>query len=376
MATATYQPVAFTELPGWADDDHAAALQAFRASCPRVVARSAAKGADRPGLTAGLLDVCQTVLAMPERVTRSEARGVFERYFTPHRVIHSATEGLLTGYYEPVIEGSRTRQGRFQTPILKRPPDLVTVVPETRGSVRGGLTHARRTGDGLVPFATRAEIEAGALAGDRLDLIYLTDPVEKFFLQIQGSGLIRLTDGTTTRVQYDGKNGHPYSSIGRYLIDRGLVAADKMSMGALGRWLKSDLDRARLVMNQNPSYVFFKEAPSGARGPEGALQVPLVPGRSLAIDPTRHRLGSPVYVTVPGLHLPGDARPFARLMIAHDVGSAIRGPERGDIYFGSGDAAARLAGALRHAGNLVVFLPAAPRATGAKEARGRAPDSR
>ena len=382
MSAMSYDPVAFTELPAWGDDDHLAALKAFQASCPRL--KPAKASSSEPGAAAApnpLGPACEAALALPAKVTRAEARAFFERQFQPHRVVHKGVDGLLTGYYEPLLEGSRTPQGRFRTALLKRPADLVTIVPETRGSVAGSLTHARRSAAGLVPFATRAEIEAGALSGQGLELLYVADPVEKFFLQIQGSGRVRLTDGTTVRVQYDGKNGHPYSSIGRYLIDKGLLAADKMSMGALGHWLKADVDRARQVMNQNASYVFFREMPVDAPGPLGAIEVPLVAGRSLAVDPGHHRLGSPVYVSAPTLTPAGHLGPFNRLMVAHDVGSAIRGPERGDIYFGSGDEAARQAGTTRHPGNLFVFLPSAIASATApagatKEARGAGSERR
>ncbi len=357
MNTHSLAPVVFADLTGWADDDHLAALKAFLASCPLVIAGKAgrASGPDVDLLPAA----CSAALAL-QKPTKVSARAFFEQHFQPHRIVHQGSDGLLTGYYEPVIEGSRTREGRFQSPLFKRPADLVTIVPETRGAAPGSLTHARRTAAGLVPFATRAEIDAGALAGQNLEILYLTDPVEKFFLQIQGSGQIRLTDGTSVRVQYDGKNGHPYTSIGRYLIDKGLLAADKMSMGALGRWLKSDLERARAIMNQNASYVFFREMPPDASGPLGAIQVPLVAGRSLAIDPGVHRLGRLVYVSAPSLTPNGHKVPFNRLMVAHDVGSAIKGPERGDIYFGSGETAERQAGTVRHPGNLFVLIAKEP----------------
>jgi len=380
MNEPSLSPVSFADLTGWADDDHLAALKAFLASCPQVLAGKAgrASGPDTDTLPAA----CRAALAL-QKPTKVAARAFFEEHFQPHRIVHKGTEGLLTGYYEPVMDGSRKREGRFQTAILKRPADLVTIVPETRGAAPGSLTHARRTTAGLVPFATRAEIDAGALAGQNLEILYLSDPVEKFFLQIQGSGRIRLTDGTTVRVQYDGKNGHPYTSIGRYLIDKGLLAADKMSMGALGRWLKSDLDRARAVMNQNASYVFFRELPPDSSGPLGAIQVPLVAGRSLAIDPGVHRLGRPIYVSAPSLTPSGHQVPFNRLMVAHDVGSAIKGPERGDIYFGSGETAERQASRVRHPGNLFVLIaktPAndAPAASpsGATQAPGHGPRGR
>ena len=359
---ATYAPMTFDELPGWSGDDHLAAFKAFVASCPKVL--QLARGNGRPGrrpVAAELLTACEEAQRQPAKLKRTEARLFFERHFRPHRVLHGSPNGLFTGYYEPLIEGSRTRGGRFQTPLLKRPKDLVDVVdPAQRSAVGGQLTHARQTKAGLVPFSTRADIEGGALDGQGLELIWLSDPVEVFFLQIQGSGRVRLTDGTTVRVHYDGKNGHPYTSIGRYLIDKGLLAADKVSMGALGRWLKADAARGRMVMHQNKSYVFFKELADSKEGPLGALEVPLTPGRSLAVDPAVHALGTPVYVSAPSLTHPLKGKPYNRLMIAQDVGSAIKGPERGDIFFGSGDSAGRTAGITKHPGHFFVLLARKP----------------
>lgn len=367
--SATYAPMTFDELPGWSADDHLAAFKAFLASCPKV--QQLARGNGRPGrrsVPADLVAACEEAQRLPAKPKRTDARLYFERHFRPHRVLHGSPNALFTGYYEPLIEGSRTRGGRFQAPLLKRPTDLVDIVePAQRSAVGGQLTHARQTRAGLVPFATRADIEAGALDGQGLELIWLADPVEVFFLQIQGSGRVRLTDGTTVRVHYDGKNGHPYTSIGRYLIDKGLLAADRVSMGALGRWLKADAARGRLVMHQNKSYVFFRELADSRDGPLGALEVPLTAGRSLAVDPAVHTLGTPVYVSAPSLTHPLKGRPYNRLMIAQDVGSAIKGAERGDIFFGSGDSAGRTAGITKHPGHFFVLLarkPEEPIATG------------
>jgi membrane-bound lytic murein transglycosylase A len=268
-----------------------------------------------------------------------------------------------------VLEGSRTRHGPYQVPIYKRPPDLVNVVDDTRrGTLKpGALTHVRKTATGTEPYYTRAQIEAGALKGRGLELLYFADPVDVFFMQIQGSGRIKLTDGTTVRVHYDGKNGHPYSSIGRYLTEKALFAADRMSMSALGAWLRADPERGKLVMWQNTSYIFFREIKDETGAPLGAMRVTLTPQRSLAVDTAYHALGSPVYISVPTMkHVP-NASPFSRLMIGQDVGSAIRGPERGDIYFGSGEAAGKLASTTRHAGRFFVLLPnAAPREAAAR----------
>lgn len=289
--------------------------------------------------------------------TLDAARVFFEKVFVPHRVEHGGAEGLLTGYYEPVLDAAREAGDIFRVPIYRRPPDLVNLVGEAeRGALADGLTHARKTASGVEPYATRAEIEGGALASLGLELVWLDDPVDAFFLHVQGSGRIRLAGGESVRITYDGKNGHPYTSIGRYLIDTGAMAAEEMSLDALKVWLTAHPDEARAVMQQNRSFVFFRELGGEADAPLGALGTGLSDGRSLAVDTGYHALGTPIYVSAPTLK-PWDERGFARLMIAQDVGSAIRGPERGDIYFGSGEDAGRLAGSTKHAGRFFVLLP-------------------
>jgi peptidoglycan lytic transglycosylase A len=357
----TYTPLAFAQVPGWVEDDHAAALKAFLASCERVVAsqRERAASDKLPSPPAALVAACAAATQLGTPVGRAAAKAFFEAHFTANAVVHDGARGLLTGYYEPLVEGSRTPQGVFQTPIYKRPPDLVNLVDETqRASVGMGLTHARKIDKGTEPFPTRAQIEQGALKDRNLELLYLADPVEVFFLQVQGSGRVKLSDGSIVRIHYDGKNGHPYTSIGRYLIEKGLLAADKVSMGALKRWLKADPERAKQVLWQNASYVFFRELKGPeAAGPLGALGTRLTPGRSLAVDASHYALGLPIYVSGEGMAHVSKAGNFHRLMIAQDVGSAIKGPERGDIYFGSGDAAGRLAGVTKHPGRFIVLLP-------------------
>ncbi|HRD76623.1 MAG TPA: MltA domain-containing protein [Hyphomicrobiaceae bacterium] len=358
--TVSLTPATFADLPGWASDDHLAAYRTFQRSCVRLIA--AARTGNLAGKVATplpLFAICQDALVKPLPKTRGAAREFFELSFAPHRVIHAGGQGLLTGYYEPLLEGSRKPTDRFTAPIYKRPADLINLVHEAeRGGVGANFTHARKTLKGVVPFATRAEIEKGALKGLGLELLWLADPVDVFFLQIQGSGRIRLPDGSMVRVHYDGKNGHPYSSIGRYLIDRGILPADKLSMQALGRWLRSDPERAKPVMWHNASYVFFRELTgSEAESTLGVLEIPLTAGRSLAVDTSHHAIGSPVYVTSPTLTHARTPNGFHRLMIAQDVGSAIRGPERGDIFFGSGDRAGGIAGITKHPGNFYVLLP-------------------
>lgn len=348
-----YQPVPFSEVTGWERDDALAAFEAFRLSCGPVLGKALAPGA--------LLEVCRATLNLEKwPATNEEARHFFEAHFVPHRVVHAGAQGLLTGYYEPVLEASRRKEGRYHVPLLKRPPDLINLVDESqRGAVGQAFTHMRKTATGTEVFPTRAEIEAGALDGQGLDFLWLADAVETFMMHIQGSGQIRLPDGSLIRVTYHGKNGHPYTSVGRYLIESGQFPADKMSLEAMKEWLKADPERGRRAMQQNKSYIFFRELEGAeASSALGVMEIPLTPGRSLAVDAGYHPIGSPVWVSAPELtHATDQDGGFHRLMIAQDVGSAIKGPERGDVYFGSGDAAGHLAGVTKHAGTYLVFLP-------------------
>ena len=215
-------PVSFEDIPHWTEDKHAQALRAFYTSSQRLLERKA-EGL-KPSTPQPLLSVCERCNRTYENLTsRENARRFFEDHFTPHRILQSDAQGLLTGYYEPEIRGSRIKTPTFRVPLLRRPKDLVNLVAESeRGAFGDKLTHARQTQEGLKPFPTRAEIEQGALVGLDLEFMWLEDRVDAFFLHIQGSGLIVLEDGTKVRITYDGKNGHPYTSVGRYLIDAGL----------------------------------------------------------------------------------------------------------------------------------------------------------
>jgi len=291
-------------------------------------------------------------------VDHETARDFFETHFEPH-AIAGGMPGFVTGYYEPELIGARARNVRFSVPVYGRPDDLVTVASETeRARFSDRITGFRNTDEGHVPYFTRAEIEAGALQGRGLELLYLDDPVELFYMQVQGSGLIHLNDGSQVRLTYAGKNGHPYTSIGRLLVARGELAADDIDMDKVKTWLHADPKRGRALMQENTSYVFFHalDAEEGRTGPLGAEGVVLTPGRSLAVDTEYTALGTPVFVTVTDLETP-EGRSFRRLMIGQDVGSAIRGPERGDIFWGTGEAAGAIAGRTRHAARFTVFLP-------------------
>ncbi len=343
QAAIRLTPVSFTEIEGWARDDHAAAFIALRKSCSK---RSASNPA------------CQEVLNLGTKVDRKAARRFFEAHFVPHRV-EEEQPGLVTGYYEPEVNGSRERNDAFQVPVYRRPDDLVQVTPdELRALYNASFSVGRRNGDDLVPYYTRAEIDAGALSGQGLELLYLDDPVELFFMQIQGSGRVRFPDGSWTRLGYAAKNGHSYTSIGRLLAERGEKVPGGLTMEGLKGWLRADPAGGRSLMHENASYVFFHELPAAEAGdgPVGAQGVALTPGRSLAVDAAYHKLGTPVFVAAPQAPTP-DGKPFRRLMIAQDVGSAIRGKERGDIYWGSGAEAGAIAGVTKTEARFYILLP-------------------
>jgi membrane-bound lytic murein transglycosylase A len=349
----SFQPVSFADIEGWQDDDQLAAFQTLLRSCGRIKRDSASAEA-----CAGARD-----LAAHGQVSRDAARTFFETHYTPNKIVGAPKKGLVTGYYEPEIDGAREKSDKFPAAAYGRPDDLVSVRPdETRASdsAAGVLTAMRKTDDGLVPFYTREEIDKGALAGKGLELVYL-DPVELFFMQVQGSGRVRLPDGTHVRLGYATKNGHPYTSIGKKLLELGEDKPKSMTMQGIKDWLRADKERGNKMMWENKSYVFFRllDGKEGEDGPIGAQGVSLTPGRSLAVDPSFHALGLPVFVEAP--ELKGDGAPFRRLMIAQDVGSAIKGVERGDIYWGSGDDAGAIAGKTLAPAEFIVLLPnAAP----------------
>jgi len=342
-APVNLKPVAFAELDGWADDDHAAAFRAYLNSCRKAPRNDGA---------------CSAALALGLCADSEAARGFFETYFQSH-VVEGGARGFVTGYYEPEVNGARARDARFSVPLYQRPHDLVTVASETeRARFNDRVTGFRDTDEGRVPYFTRAEIEAGALEGRGIELLYLDDPVELFYMQVQGSGLVNLNEGTSARLTYAGKSGHPYTSIGRLLIERGELAADEIDMDKVKTWLRADRGRGSALMQENESYVFFRALSEAEErdGPLGAEGITLTPGRSLAVDTEYTSLGTPVFVAAPGLETP-EGQPFHRLMIAQDVGSAIRGPQRGDIFWGTGAAAGAIAGRTRHAATFYVLLP-------------------
>lgn len=340
---------AFGGIPGWAEDDHAAAFRAYLRTCQAGVL-------DGPPGSPLLREAACTL--GPE-ICPAAARAFFEEHFTPQGYAAADPPGFVTAYYEPELRGSRTKSAQFHVPIYGRPDDLVTTIGETeRARYNGTITGFRRTAAGDAPYHTRAEIEAGALAGRGLELLYTDDPVDFYFMQVQGSGLVHLDDGSSARLTYAGKNGHSYTSIARVLVERNALRREKTGMETVKAWLRADTRRARAVMQRNESYVFFRELPidRAQDGPLGAGGVVLTPGRSLAVDPAYIPLGLPVFVTVPDL-VGEDGRIFRRLMIAQDVGSAIGGPQRGDLFIGTGESAGAFAGRVRHEARFHVLAP-------------------
>lgn len=350
--------LSFADIPGWKDDDQGQAFGAFRRSCLRIVevheTRTASGKKTDPHVLVG---VCREALKL-DNPDNTQARAFFEQHFTPHRYSGEAQTGFVTGYYEPELKGSRTRNDRFKVPVYRVPDDLVQLYPDSERAKRNAeMTAGRETGEGLKPYFDRKEIEQGALEGRGLEILWLEDPVDAFYMHIQGSGRVALAEGGHVRLSYAAKNGHPYTAIGKILIDRGEIAAQDMSMDAVREWLAKDEDAARELMWQNRSYIFFRELPEGegASGPLGAQGVPLTPLRSLAVDTSIHALGTPIWVSSADLEVAGSR--FARLMVAQDAGSAILGPQRGDIFYGSGPKAGQAAGLTRHKADFIILLP-------------------
>jgi membrane-bound lytic murein transglycosylase A len=351
------EPIDFADLPDWADDDHASAFAAFLASCRPIVHGAAP---DTRPVRPALVSVCRRALAA-RSLRGDKARLFFEKNFRPLRIAKlGESAGFLTGYYEPIVEGSRFPTRIFSVPFYRRPPDLVApdASPNASFPNRGRVVRVTSTGES-VPYYDRGEIEDGALDGQRLEICWLKDPAEVLTIQIQGSARIRLEDGTMLRINYDAHNGYPYTAVGRILIDRNIIPREEMSMARIREWMAANPEEAKEVRRQNRSYVFFRVVGlTGDREPVGGQGVPLTPGRSIAVDRSLHVYGTPFFIEAE-LPLAGarSADRFRRTMIAQDTGSAIVGPARADLYFGAGDDAGRIAGRIRQSGRFAMLVP-------------------
>lgn len=338
------RPAEWSALTGWGQDTLAQTWPALLQSCAGLKNQPA----------------WQPVCAEATKLDTSDEkalRAFFEQYFQPHEVFNTdnTLEGTVTGYYEPLLKGDRSKTPRARFPLYATPDDLITVdLSSVYPELKNMRLRGRIQGNKLVPYHTRAEIENvnGNFKGR--PLAYAEDAVELFFLQIQGSGRIELPDGSQLRVGYADQNGHPYKSIGKILVDRGELRLEQASMQGIKAWGIANPDKLQDLLNSNPSHVFFRELPNGLSGPLGALGVPLTAGRSIAIDPKFIPLGAPVFLSTTW---PNSPQPLNRLMVAQDTGGAIRGAVRADFFWGFGNEAGEQAGKMKQKGRMWVLLP-------------------
>ena len=340
----TFQATDWGALPDWGGDNLAEALPALLLSCGSLKSQ--------PEWQA----TCAAAAQIPS-VDPAAVRQFFESSFVPYAV-HNAdgsTDGLVTGYYEPLLRGSRTPGKTYRFPVYGVPDDLLVVeLTEALPNLKGMRLRGRLQGNKVVPYYTRAEIERGEAAVRGREILWVDDAVELFFLQVQGSGQVKLPSGEIVRIGFAEHNGHPYNSIGRVLVERGELPQDKASMQGIKQWGKQNPDLLPLLLQQNPAYVFFREMPSSSPGPVGALGVALTPARSVAVDSSVMPLGAPVFLSSTW---PLSARPLNRLVLAQDTGSAIKGAVRADFFWGFGDEAGQLAGRMRQSGRMWVLYP-------------------
>jgi membrane-bound lytic murein transglycosylase A len=349
------EPSAFAALDGWGDDDHVAGLRTFRNSCQPILKKKARALLGRH-FEEALRQVCGRLSKLDAPLDEAAARRFFEENFRPVRIARLGEEsGFLTGYYEPEVEGRRTASNDFNVPIYRQPGGIFAKLRAAVGKLVRHRVGRRTTG-----ILDRAAIEDGALKGRALELCWLKDPVDAFFIHIQGSARVRLEDGKLLRINYDASNGLPYTPVGRILIERGIVPREQMSMDAIRTYFAEEPDEAREIMRLNKSFAFFREvnelAPDSE--PTGAEGVNLVRERSIAVDKAIHVYGTPFWIEA---DLPiTSEKPvtrFRRMMIAQDTGGSIVGPARADIYFGAGIDAGTVSGRIRHAGKFYVLVP-------------------
>src|SRR6516165_6915486 len=359
LSGSQLEPVKWTELAGWMADDHLAAFAAYRESCH--AARKTPRSDDHAAISAALWNVCRDAMGLRPQ-DADTARAFFERNFQPVRIARlGEAAGLLTGYFEPVVAGSRFPSPEFHVPVYRRPRDLVAVGYKDASIAfpNKGARIARRTANNeLVPYHDRGAIEAGALDGQKLEICWLKDPFDLLTMQIEGSARVILEDGTPLRISYDSHNGYRYGSIERVLVERNLIPRQEMSAQRVRDWMAAHPDEAAKVRAANRSYVFFRITGLTNDGePVGAQGVPLTPGRSIAVD-RLHEYGTPFFIeaNLPIESVKSVSR-FGRLMIAQDTGSAVVGPARADLYWGAGDDAGRIAGRIRHPGRFAMLVP-------------------
>jgi membrane-bound lytic murein transglycosylase A len=346
----------FDALPGWREDRLSDAAVALQRSCSRL-ATLRVESRMAPSLFGAASDWQKACAALrhagPDEIA---LRRTIESHFRPFALRQGSEnfEGLFTGYYEPILRGSRMRDARHATPIHAVPDDLVTAdLQAFRESFKGERVVGRVAEGRFVPYHDRAAIESGVLGARARVLVWVDDPIDVFFLHIQGSGRVRLAEGGEMRVGYAAQNGHPYFAIGRALVERGVLTREGVSMQSIRAWLAANPLEASAVMQLNRSYIFFSDL--GSEGPIGSEGTVLTPGRSLAVDRTHIMLGAPIWIDVEHPR-PGEKR-LQRLMVAQDTGGAIRGPVRGDFFWGAGEEAGDLAGRMRSRGRWWILMP-------------------
>ena len=366
---ATLTPIEFASLPNWKHDDFRAAFQCFSSSCRAIVH-------SKPVVRAGqqssplLAEICQKALSVGDRISNSVARTFFERNFRAYKIHPTTTDphtsaGFLTGYYEPIVPGSLQKTAAFTEPLLSLPDHHAKLdAPSESFGLPPGLSTALRGPNGnLTAYPERAAIDRGALATRTRPLVWVRDGIEAFMIHVQGSARIQLPDGRSLRVKYAGRNGHPYTSIGRVLVRTGRMQADSMSLANLKAWVRqagqARGEGGRELLHRNKSFIFFaavSDFPEDA-GPIGAAGVHLHKLRSIAVDRNIWPYGLPFWIDADLPWRTAGTLPFRRLMVAQDTGSAIIGVARADLFFGSGEQSGRLAGGIRHAGQFTVLLP-------------------
>jgi membrane-bound lytic murein transglycosylase A len=340
-------PVTFADLPDWNRGRQSEALAAFRRSCHKLVSLPGDTPVGPSGIAGQVSDwlaACRSANIIGQDED-DNARLFFQHLFRPYRLSDSShgDEGLLTGYYLPRVKGSREHQPGYDVPLYRRPPDLVIADDGRLGRLDGGGQFR--------PYYTRAEIDAGALSGKGLELVWLASPIDAFFVSVQGSAEVSLTDGSHMRLGVAANNGQPYTAIGRTLVARGALKSNEVSMQSIVAWMQAHPSQAQALMQSNPRYIFFQEV--SGEGPVGAEGVVLTAGRSLAIDPNYLPYGAPVFLD----SYDAKGTPWRRLMLAQDTGAAIKGPLRADVYWGDGEVAEQSAGTMKSPGRFYLLLP-------------------
>ncbi len=339
--------VSFDSLPGWQADHHSDAMAPLQKSCTRLI--------KQPKWS----EVCNAAQALSDaqpKITDSQAKVFFEKYFTPHVLNgeRGRKKGMITGYYEPLLQGSLSADERYRYPLYRAPDDMLIIeLGEIYPDLKGKRVRGRLVGKKVIPYYARAEIDQRDSPLKGQELLWVDDLDQAFFLQIQGSGRVQLPDGSVVGAAYANQNGHAYVSIGKRLIEMGELKLEDVSLFTIRAWLKQNPERSQTLLNENPSYVFFTLKNDTSNGPNGSLNVPLTPERSLAIDPNFIELGSPIWIntTYPDAY----NAPLQKLVMAQDTGGAIKGQLRADLFWGTGPRAEAMAGNMKQAGELYIL---------------------